>query len=104
LFKIVILEPDDINLDLPIHSYQIPPENLGNLSVNNRVILVKLLLENFLRRIFKFFIFFIHHCFICHPSDSDVSEMMLGLNPGQLLTSALTLRRSNHLARSHPQV
>ncbi len=41
------------------------------------------------------------NCFICRPSDSTVSEDA-GIEPGTVATSALTVRRSNHWARSHP--
>jgi hypothetical protein len=34
--------------------------------------------------IFDFLKYFIQHYFICHSSDSTVSEYMLGSNPGQL--------------------
>ncbi len=43
----------------------------------------------------------IQHCFICRPSDSTVSEDD-GIEPRTVETSALTARRSNHSARSHP--
>jgi hypothetical protein len=43
----------------------------------------------------------IQHCFICRPSDSTVSEDA-GIEPRTVATLALTARRSNHLARSHP--
>jgi hypothetical protein len=48
--------------------------------------------------IFRVFLlmYVIQHCFICCPSDSTVSE-----DAGNA-TLALTARRSNHLARSHP--
>jgi hypothetical protein len=42
-------------------------------------------------------------CFICPPSDSTVSEDA-GIEPRTVATLALTVRRSNHLARSHPQL
>jgi hypothetical protein len=45
--------------------------------------------------------YFIQHGFICRPSDSTVSEDA-GIKPRTVATSALTVRRSNHSARSHP--
>jgi hypothetical protein len=64
-----------------------------------------------------FFRYFIQHCFICHPADPTVSEDA-GIELMTVATSALAVRRSNHLAidiihtrldlihraRSHPQV
>jgi hypothetical protein len=44
----------------------------------------------------------IQHCFICRPSDSTVSEDA-GIEPRTVATTAFTVRRSNHSARSHPQ-
>ncbi len=43
----------------------------------------------------------IQHCFICHPSDSTVSEDA-GIEPRTVATTALAVRRSNHSDRSHP--
>jgi hypothetical protein len=43
----------------------------------------------------------IQHCFICRPSDSDVSEDA-GIESRTVATMALAVRRSNHSARSHP--
>jgi hypothetical protein len=43
----------------------------------------------------------IQHCFICRPTDSTVSEDA-GIEPRTVATSALSVRRSNHYARSHP--
>jgi hypothetical protein len=70
--------------------------------------LVMLISIGSFRRTFKgdFFLFFtfmyvIQHCFIWHPSDSTVSEDA-GIEPITVATLALTVRRSNHLARSHP--
>jgi hypothetical protein len=48
-----------------------------------------------------FFMYSIQHCFICRPSDSTVSENA-GFEPGTVATTALAVRRSDHLARSHP--
>ncbi len=48
---------------------------------------------------FGFFIFCIQHCFICLPSDLIVSEDA-GIEPRTVETSALSVSRSNHLARS----
>ncbi len=45
--------------------------------------------------------YFIQHCFICRPSDSTVSEDA-GIEPRTVATSALAVRRSCHLATSHP--
>ncbi len=42
------------------------------------------------------------HCFICRPSDSALSEDA-GIEPRTVAPTALTVRRSNHSARSHPQ-
>jgi hypothetical protein len=39
----------------------------------------------------------IHHCFICHPSDSTVSEDV-GIEPWTVVTTALAVRRLNHSA------
>ncbi len=50
----------------------------------------------------EFFMYDIHHCFICRPSDSIVSEDA-GIQPRSVATTALTIRRSNHSAGSHPQ-
>jgi hypothetical protein len=54
---------------------------------------------------FGFFLFMydIQHCFICHPSDSTVSEDA-GIEPRTVATTALAVRRSNHSARSHPDI
>ncbi len=53
--------------------------------------------------------YFIQHCFICRPSNSTVYENA-GIEPRTFATSALSVRRSNHSARSrqhsarsHPQ-
>ncbi len=55
----------------------------------------------FYRGIFlNFFMYFIHHWFICRLSDSNVSEDA-GIEPRTAATSALAVRRSNHSARSH---
>ncbi len=43
----------------------------------------------------------IQQCFICRPSDSTVSEDA-GIEHWTVATLALTARRSNHHARSHP--
>jgi hypothetical protein len=43
----------------------------------------------------------IQHCFICRPSDSAVSEDA-GIEPRTVATTAMTVRRSNHSARSNP--
>jgi hypothetical protein len=45
----------------------------------------------------------IRHCFICRPSDSTVSEDA-GIEPRKVATTALAVRRSNHSAKSHPQI
>jgi hypothetical protein len=50
--------------------------------------------------IFRFFHYFIQHCFICRPSDSTVSEDA-GIKPRTVATMALAVRRSNQSARSH---
>jgi hypothetical protein len=50
-----------------------------------------------------FSVYCIQHCFICRPSDSNVSEDA-GIEPRTVATSALAVRRSNHQARSHPHV
>jgi hypothetical protein len=44
----------------------------------------------------------IQHCFICRPTDSTVSEDA-GIEPRTVATTALTVRCSNHSAKSHPQ-
>ncbi len=46
------------------------------------------------------FMYDIQHCFICRHSDSTVSEDA-GIEPRTGTTTALAVRRSNHLARSH---
>jgi hypothetical protein len=46
--------------------------------------------------------YLIQHCFICHPSDSTVSEDV-GIKPRTVATLALTARRNNS-ARSHPKI
>ena len=52
--------------------------------------------------LFFIFMYVIQHCFICRPSDSAVSEDA-GIEARTVATFALTARRSNHSARSHPQ-
>ncbi len=49
------------------------------------------------------FYYSIQHCFICRASDSPVSEDA-GIESRTVATLALTARRSNHSARSHPFV
>jgi hypothetical protein len=46
--------------------------------------------------------YIILQCFISRPSDFTVSEHA-GIEPKTVATLALTARRSNHSARSHPQ-
>ncbi len=46
---------------------------------------------------YRFFHYFIQHCFICRPSESTVSEDA-GIKPRTVATTAV--RRSNHSARS----
>jgi hypothetical protein len=48
--------------------------------------------------------YFIQHCFICRPSDSNVSEDA-GIEPGTVATSELAVRHSKQLgySRSHPR-
>jgi hypothetical protein len=46
--------------------------------------------------------YFIQHCFICRPSDSTVSEDAW-IEPRTVATLALSVRRSNHSARSPPR-
>ncbi len=48
-----------------------------------------------------FFMFVIQHCFICRPSDSNVSKDA-GIDHRTVEALALPSRRSNHSARSHP--
>ncbi len=48
----------------------------------------------------KFLDFFFQHCFICHPSDSTVSEDD-GVEPSTAATLTLAVKRSNHSARSN---
>ncbi len=50
-----------------------------------------------------FFTYCIQHCFICRPSDSTVTTDA-GIEPRTVATGALTVRRSNHEARSHPYI
>jgi len=47
------------------------------------------------------FMYFIQHCIICRPSESTVMEDA-GMEPRTVAIFALAVRRSNHLARSHP--
>ncbi len=47
-----------------------------------------------------FFSYYIQHFFICRPSDSTVPTDA-GIEPRTVATGALTVRRSNHWARSH---
>jgi hypothetical protein len=53
---------------------------------------------------FRFFfsVYCIQHCFICRPADFLVSEDA-EIEARTVATSALAVRRSNHLARSNPQ-
>ncbi len=51
--------------------------------------------------IFSFCSYNIQHCFICRPSDSTVPTDA-GIEPRTVATCALSVRRSNHQARSHP--
>jgi hypothetical protein len=44
----------------------------------------------------------IQHCFICSPSDSNVSEDA-GIEPRTVATTVLAFRLSNNAAISHPQ-
>jgi hypothetical protein len=46
--------------------------------------------------------YFFQHCFSCRLSDSTVSEDD-EIEPRTVATLPLAIRRSNHLARSHPQ-
>ncbi len=50
-----------------------------------------------------FFSYCTQHCFICRPSDSTVPTDA-GIEPRTVATGALAVRRSNHQARSHPQL
>ncbi len=50
---------------------------------------------------FFFFLYCIQHCFICRPSDSTLSEDAV-IEPRTVATTAMTVRRSNHSAKSHP--
>jgi hypothetical protein len=45
----------------------------------------------------------IQHCFIYRPSDSTESEDA-GIEPRTVAIIALAVRRSNHLAKSYPQL
>ncbi len=47
--------------------------------------------------------YYIQQCFICRPSDSTVPTDA-GIEPRTVASGALTVRRSNHLARSHPHL
>jgi hypothetical protein len=51
-----------------------------------------------------FVMYFIQHCFICRPSDSNVSEEDAKNEPRTVASLAMAVRCSNHSARSHPQV
>jgi hypothetical protein len=50
---------------------------------------------------FRIFKHFIQHCVICRPSDSTV-PVNAGIEPRTVATTALTVRRFNHSAKSHP--
>jgi hypothetical protein len=52
---------------------------------------------------FFLFTYDIQDCFICRPSDSTVSEDAV-IEARAVGTTALAVRRSNHSARSHPQL
>ncbi len=54
-------------------------------------------LRSYVRMFFRFFLlmYVIQYCFICHPSDSTVSEDA-GIKPRIIATLALTARRSNN--------
>jgi hypothetical protein len=67
-----------------------------------------LLLINYLRKEFvdtvfflSFLSYYIHHCFICRPSDSTVPTNAK-IEPRTVATSALAVRRCNHWTISHP--
>ncbi len=49
-----------------------------------------------------FFLYFIHNCFICRPSDSTVPEDAR-IEPRTVATWVLDVRRCNHSTRSHPE-
>jgi hypothetical protein len=53
------------------------------------------------RGIFSFFMYFIQHCFIGRSSESTLSDDA-GIEPRTVATLALSMRRSNHSARTHP--
>jgi hypothetical protein len=52
---------------------------------------------------FGFFCLYVRYLFNTATSDSTVSEDA-GIEPRTVATTALTVRRSNYSARSHPQL
>jgi hypothetical protein len=72
-----------------------------NIGYENRTDELK---RNRLRGTFLDFSFYVRYSTLLHlpPSDSTVPEDA-GIDPRTVATTALDVRRSNHLARSHPQ-
>ncbi len=69
----------------------------------NLIIMVRIFFFFLKGDFFNFFQYFIQHGFICRPSDSTLSETA-GIEPRTVATSALAVGRSNHTARSHPEL
>jgi hypothetical protein len=59
--------------------------------------------QNLFGEFLGFFLSFSQQCLICRPADSTVSEDA-GIEPRNVATLALAVRRSNHSAGSHPQI
>jgi hypothetical protein len=76
-------------------------EALNNFALFSRL---KVLKGGIFLDFFGFFLFMyvVPHCFICRPSGSTVSEDAW-IEQRVVATLLLIARRSNHLARSHPQ-
>ncbi len=61
-----------------------------------RIITVALIFYIYFWGIFYlYFSYYIQHCFICRPSDSNVPTNA-GIEPRTVATGALAVRRSNH--------
>ncbi len=97
-----------MQLNLFLMYGKIPPFFISELKSNLHWITEKCCISKFLVHYEKgdflgyiFFMYDIHHCFICRPSDSTVSEDA-EIEPRTVATTALNVRRSDHSAKSHP--